>query len=552
MAHSGDFDAAYDCLEAIRPEIEHSDSSKLIFRFYSNIAEFQMIQGQNEQSLELIDRVLKKYDTKLTADDKIGFQIIQLQILETQQHSSEIFERIQKLLPETQNWRYRASLFTLRASSYVDIGKYESGIQDFYEALRLFESKNDTINILTLFNRIGLLHDELGQPEKALEILERAYIYAEKFRNVESLSAVYNNLGIVHQKIGRLDKAINYFTRGLELVESNHFELDKARFLSNLGGVYLEKGDLPNAFKSLNESLKISTDLGILKGILFNYRSLASAHMQNNDFENTRKSLDSALKYSKVLQNPNMESEIYLIYSDFYRKRGDYKNAFASFKAGDSIDKILKREDAQKALADIEAKYKIELKDQELEKIQLEFAKKKAENKTLKIGVGGGIMLFALILAFLSYRNNTLRKLYDRNIELLKAVNYYKVTPDITDDREQLKVLFDRLLDLVNNEKIFTNPLLGIKDVAEMLNSNEKYVSSAIAKYSNMNYSNFINFYRINEAKQLINEMKLANLNEIMQASGFNSRTTFYNAFKNFTGLSPKQFKNMRMEMADA
>lgn len=548
IAYTGDFEGGFACLETLRPQVEATPYNQVIFLFYSNIAEFHMVMGEYKRSLSTIDEAIEKYENLLTDEQKVGLEIIQLQVLEIQQHSDLVFERIQKLLPKTENWRYKASLYTLRASARTQIGDYEAGINDLYEALKLFESKKDTVNIITLFNRIGLVHNELDKNDKALEVFEKAYRYAKDFKNVESLSSVYNNLGVAHQGLGNLDQAIAYYLKGLDLAEKKHFQMDKARFLSNLGEVYLHKEDLPNAFKYLYESLRISKESNISKGVLYNYRSLAKAYLEVKNFSESQKCLDSALKYSKYLIEPKMEADVMMIYSDLFERKFDYKNALNFYKAGDSIDKILKREDARKALSDLEMKYQSELKDQDLEKIQLAFDKNKAENTVLRVGVGGGIVVFGMILIFMSYRNQTLKKLYERNIELLQTVKYYKISPEVTDEREQLKIIFDKLLELLTSDKIFTNPLLGIKDVAEMLNTNEKYVSSAISKYANMNYSNFINFYRINEAKDLINEMELNNFNEIMQASGFNSRTTFYNAFKNFTGLSPTQFRNMKME----
>src|SRR5690606_27015996 len=160
----------------------------------------------------------------------------------------------------------------------------------------------------------------------------------------------------------------------------------------------------------------------------------------------------------------------------------------------------------------------------EIEKIHYAFESKKAQNRTLLIGIILVVFVAGFVMFFLIYRNKTLKELYNRNIELLNTVNFYKITPENIDNRDQLKKIFDRLLNLLNNEQIFKDPNLGIKDVAELIKTNEKYISSAVATYAKMNYSNFINFYRISEAKKLINELELANLNEIMYACGFNSR----------------------------
>lgn len=83
--------------------------------------------------------------------------------------------------------------------------------------------------------------------------------------------------------------------------------------------------------------------------------------------------------------------------------------------------------------------------------------------------------------------------------------------------------------------------------MAARLNTNRNYLSSAIASYANTNFNNFINSYRIKEAKRMILHDSSLTLNEIMYACGFNSRTTFYMAFQKFTGMSPQQFKELSL-----
>jgi AraC-like DNA-binding protein len=54
----------------------------------------------------------------------------------------------------------------------------------------------------------------------------------------------------------------------------------------------------------------------------------------------------------------------------------------------------------------------------------------------------------------------------------------------------------------------------------------------------------FVNTYRVEEAKQLMLSEKYKHLNilGIAYNAGFNSKTTFNTAFKKHTGLSPSQF----------
>ena len=106
-------------------------------------------------------------------------------------------------------------------------------------------------------------------------------------------------------------------------------------------------------------------------------------------------------------------------------------------------------------------------------------------------------------------------------------------------------MLLSKLKNLMQTEKIFIDHKLSIEDVALKSESNTKYISQIINETYNKNFYNFINSYRIEEAKKLLvsegNE-KYSILG-IAQSVGFVSKSTFNVAFKRYTGLTPTEFK---------
>jgi AraC-like DNA-binding protein len=110
----------------------------------------------------------------------------------------------------------------------------------------------------------------------------------------------------------------------------------------------------------------------------------------------------------------------------------------------------------------------------------------------------------------------------------------------------QKSELLTKLDILMQQEKIFINHKLSIEDVAFKLESNSKYISQIINETQDKNFYNFINFYRIEEAKKLLvlSENEKYSILGIAQSVGFVSKSTFNGAFKRFTGLTPTEFKN--------
>ncbi len=105
--------------------------------------------------------------------------------------------------------------------------------------------------------------------------------------------------------------------------------------------------------------------------------------------------------------------------------------------------------------------------------------------------------------------------------------------------------LISKLEHLVQVEKIFINEKLSIEDIAIKLDTNSKYISQVINETFNKNFYNYINSYRIEEAKLMLRS-ELSDKYSILgiaQSVGFVSKSTFNVAFKRITGLTPTEFK---------
>ncbi len=110
------------------------------------------------------------------------------------------------------------------------------------------------------------------------------------------------------------------------------------------------------------------------------------------------------------------------------------------------------------------------------------------------------------------------------------------------------KILFKRLQSLMKDEKLFTNSRLQVSDLVDKLSSNQKYISQSINQHFGSNFNDYLNSYRVDEAKKLILVHKHLSLHQIMQNCGFRSRSTFAAAFKKFSGMTPGEFRKIADE----
>ena len=101
--------------------------------------------------------------------------------------------------------------------------------------------------------------------------------------------------------------------------------------------------------------------------------------------------------------------------------------------------------------------------------------------------------------------------------------------------------IMDRIHRQMEFKQIFRSKGLTVAELAEAVGSNRSYVSASINQTTGQNFSDYVNSWRIEYAKKLMQttEMTLA---EIADAAGFTDRTSFYRSFKKITGKSPSEW----------
>lgn len=106
----------------------------------------------------------------------------------------------------------------------------------------------------------------------------------------------------------------------------------------------------------------------------------------------------------------------------------------------------------------------------------------------------------------------------------------------------EAELLLARFRELMQHEKLYLNPNLKSEEVAKKLNLPVHQFSKLLNEHAGKRFSEIINEYRIAFSKELLHSNKNLTLEAIGNESGFNSKTSFYAAFKKRMGQTPAQF----------
>ena len=111
-------------------------------------------------------------------------------------------------------------------------------------------------------------------------------------------------------------------------------------------------------------------------------------------------------------------------------------------------------------------------------------------------------------------------------------------------NKDKLQKIANKLQAIMKREAPYLNPNLNITLLAEAINEHEKTVSQTINHIFKKNFADFINTYRIEDAKRKLTKKQKPPIaiKEVMYSVGFNSRSVFNTVFKSKTGLTPSQY----------
>ena len=105
--------------------------------------------------------------------------------------------------------------------------------------------------------------------------------------------------------------------------------------------------------------------------------------------------------------------------------------------------------------------------------------------------------------------------------------------------------LLQKIKVAIEEDKIFMQPAISLAQFAEAIEVPTYLVSKATKSLYNKSFPEVINSFRINTLKEKLSQPEFANekIEDLAYDVGFNTASTFYNAFKKETNMSPRAYQ---------
>jgi AraC-like DNA-binding protein len=170
--------------------------------------------------------------------------------------------------------------------------------------------------------------------------------------------------------------------------------------------------------------------------------------------------------------------------------------------------------------------------------------------------LNAGVVLAIYALGFYGIRQSSIfsrLKHYEQPTELIEQtqqgqssnVKGHKKYTKSSLSQSESERLSKVLLDLMKQDKPYLDSELSLPKLASSLNASTNHVSQVINERFSMKFFDFVNSYRVEEAKRkLVNlDSRQTTILDVALDSGFNSKSAFYAGFKKHTSMTPSEFR---------
>lgn len=292
-------------------------------------------------------------------------------------------------------------------------------------AVAVAEERDSSMQLCTVYNRMGLAYYEIDEREKAKEFFLKALTVAERHRDMDAIWMLVPN---VTTEISDKNQRIQYLTTMLKQfpIPADDYET-RVRINGIYVHTYTEMGRTMLAKFYLNESLAIidKVRLSSWYRIPF-YRSAIIYYMHVHAFDAAAKLL--RLYDEQVYQRAriNMMAENQLTWSRIDSARGNFAAAFEHYKTYKKLEDSMMVETKKKQFARVQVEFEtvrkakdLKLKERDIallhQQAQLQKAELKRGTIIRNVIIAGAVLLFLLLI--LGYNRYRLKQRTNRELQ---------------------------------------------------------------------------------------------------------------------------------------
>lgn len=426
---------------------------------------------------------------------------------------------------------------------YMNVGDYRNAYNSLLDGLRMAEQCGDTVVTPKLYSNIGNIYYYFHEYEMARDYYARALSLC---RNPGLADGYYNNLGLAMSELGKQDSASACFRKALDICLGQGSDRSAAIY-NSLASLHLRAGRHDSAHYYLSMSLREAKRLRQTKYEIQNLSDISTLYTVEGRRDSALSYLHRADSLARRYGALKIVAVNELTRANLAEAEGDYADALGCYKRYAALNDSILNAGVFGDITRSQRLYEIAKTDKKIEELM-------TKQRTRELIIYASLAALAVLSAGLWYiwrQKRNLNRAYTVLVE--KNVEISALKGDMPagkhDDKTVRKDyagnagdgLFDRIEAAMHDPDLVCDPECSVNKLAAAVHSNHTYVSQAITKATGKNFRQYLNGYRVNEAMQIFAspDAERYTLESVALRVGFKSRTTFYNAFQEMTGVTP-------------
>lgn len=432
-------------------------------------------------------------------------------------------------------------------------GLFTEALKKFSYAMEKAQDEGDDTTYIRSVGNISIIYSLYDDVERSLHYIEKAFDYAVKTNDhtLQSRSAI-NMVGMCCE-LKDLKKAQHYYALEEKLAPQDKSQtVANYYLLYNKGMIAQLKGDFTFALRQHEAALKFAEKYKMgPRFAMGQYLEIGKCGLHLHDFSRALDYTRRTLKVSRfVPEDNNTRILAYKQMADIYTsmKVPDSANYYNALRV-QSTDSVLDMKEFSKA-----------------KEVLMRYEQQENDRRNRRNSFMAAVaVLFVALLTFVIVRIASHRKMrlqreaHQRELATLEAEHKKELmagqmtrpgnnerTP-IGLSSSQVDLLCDRIEVVMRQTDLITSPDFSLKILAEKVKSNTKYVSWVINEKFGMSFRQLLNHYRIDEAARRLNdidgEYAKYTIEAVAHSVGFNSPSSFIEAFKSIKGVTPRRYK---------
>ncbi len=261
-----------------------------------------------------------------------------------------------------------------------DRGYYEIAVGHYLKAMQLAEEEGDSLRVSGCLNNLGVVAQKQRNFTKALSYFQRSLnIEKEMGTDPVQRSIRLYNIGEVYEKLDSLDEAYAYFYNSLLIEEElgNKDGIFYARL--GIGKVDSRNGNYQKAKEELEKALVLGQEMEDNPGICETRIALGELLFRQKSFAEAKVEFQLALDRASKFQYPGLRMESFDGLSRVARELGQFEESLTHLEQYYALREELNSSEVNSRIGELQAKYELEKKEQEIALLEREDELQKKE-----------------------------------------------------------------------------------------------------------------------------------------------------------------------------